>query len=201
MDLDLDTSWIEKEEKRFSIEMNYKKSFMDSISCFFIYIDQNLSIHKILKDEELLFSIDSNIGISNSRLLQIIQDHRYLDNGMKYKFMNLLKYNIDIDVERINEFTYGESDISYNFLKEVSIFTDILIEPSIFVFHPLNSLYFLFKEDIMVIKPIKSILKKGSDSNKSTKKVRIIEDSSNKSIKTRDSLVTKRKNTRKNLSS
>jgi len=202
MELDLDTSWIEKEEKRFSIEMNYTKTHMDSISCIFIYIDQNLSIHKILKEDERLIPINSNIGIPNYRVLQIIQDHRHLDNGMKYKLMSLLKYNINLDVERIHEFTYQETDLSNIFLNEISMFNDVLIEPSIFLFHPLNSIYFFLKEDTMVIKAMKSILKK-SDS-KSTKKVRIIVDddiSLKKSLKIREptsEFSNRKRGTRKN---
>jgi hypothetical protein len=128
-----------------------------------------------------LNSIDSNVGIINSRILQIIQDRRHLNNGMKYKLMTLLKCVIDLDVDRIQDFAYGEEGvISTNFLKEISMFNNVIIEPSIFIFHPLNSLYFFLKEDPMVIKPIKSILRSTDDSSHSrySKKVRIITDTS-----------------------
>ena len=186
MDLDLDTSWIEKEEKRFSLELNYVKTSMDSISCYFIYIDENLSIQKVIKENESLNSIGSDVGIINSRILQIVQDRRHLNNGMKYKLMSLMKYVIDLDVENINEFAYGEETISNDFLKEVSMFNDIIIDSSVFIFHPLNSLYFFLKEDPMLIKPIKSILRSSHlNHSRSSKKVRIIGDSYNKSKGTR----------------
>ena len=188
MDLDLDTSWIEKEEKRFSLELNYVKTSMDSISCYFIYIDENLSIQKVIKENELLVYLNCNVGILNSRILQIIQDHRHLNNGMKYKLMSIIKYVIDLDVENINEFAYSEEGVMSNdFLKEVSMFNDIIIESSVFIFHPLNSLYFFLKEDPMLIKPIKSILRSTDNSNhsRSSKKVHIIGNSYNKSKGTR----------------
>lgn len=196
MDLDLDTSWIEKEEKRFSLELNHLKTSMDSISCYFIYIDENLSIQKVIKDTE---SLNSNVGILNSRIIQIVEDRRHLNNGMKYKLMNIMKYVIDLDVDRIQDFTYGEEGvISSIFLKEISMFNNIIIEPSIFIFHPLNSLYFFLKEDPMVIKPIKSILRSTDHSNHSrfSKKVRIITDTSDN--KSRDSL-SKKRITKKNI--
>ena len=193
LDLDLDTSWIEKEEKRFSLEMNHDKSSMDSISCVFIYIDGNLSIQKIIKEREPLVSIHSDFGILNSRILQIIQERRHLGNGMKYKIMNLLKFVVDLETERIQEFI--NDDESTHFLKEVSMFHDIIIEPSIFVFHPLHSLYFFFKEDNMVIKPMKSILKSGH--SRITKKVRIFIDSSNVSNELSTAAAGKKRTTRK----
>lgn len=194
MDLDLDTSWIEKEEKRFSIEMNYKKSPMESITCYFIYIDSKNSIQKVMKEKEPLVSIFSNVGIFNSRVLQMVQHHRFLTN-IRYKIMNIMRYNIHLDTEVIQQ--YASQDISYNFFEEISIFNDILIDPSVFIFHPLNSLYFFFKEDTMIIQPMKSILKKNGHF-KTTKKVRIMDDSANKFI---ESVVSnsKQRITRKNM--
>ena len=178
--LDLDTSWIEKEEKRFSIELNNQKTPMDSISCVFVYMDEHLSIQKVVKDDEKLVSIDSGVGIYNSRILQIIQQRRHLINGIKYKNFSIFKYVVDLDVESINEFTYTDTDTIVDWYKEVSLFNDVLIEPSIFIFHPLNSLYFFFKQDIMVIQSIKSILRINNSDNenkkfeiRSTKKLRI----------------------------
>ena len=167
--LDLDTSWIEKEEKRFSIELNNQKTPMDSISCVFVYMDEHLSIQKVVKDDEKLVSIDSGVGIYNSRILQIIQQRRHLINGIKYKKFSIFKYIIDLDVESMDEFIYGNTDLNVDWYKEVSLFNDVLIEPSIFIFHPLNSLYFFFKQDTMVIQSMKSILK--IHPSRSTKKV------------------------------
>ena len=111
--------------------------------------------------------------ILNSRLLQLIQENRHLNNGMKYKIFSILKYNIDLEPESIEKFAYGEDNV-LDCLKEISMFNDVVIEPSIFVFHPLNSLYFFLKEDIHVLQPMKSILKTGA--SRSTKKVIIITD-------------------------
>ena len=193
LDLDLDTSWIEKEEKRFSLDLNYKKSPMDSISCVFIYIDRNHSIQKIIKKNECLTPENR---ILNSRFLQLIEENRHLNNGMKYKIFSILKYIVDLEPEVIQEFTFGKDIVLDNCLKEISMFNNILIDPSIFIFHPLNSLYFFLKEDIMVIQPIKSILKTGS--SRSTKKVRIMDDSSNKPIESVVS-ISKKRGTRKNI--
>jgi hypothetical protein len=186
---DLDTSWIEKEEKRFSIESNYEKTKMESILCYFVYIDHHHSIQKVIKQEEVLVSLSSdNVGMTNTKILQIIQNRRILDNGMKYKFMHLLQFNIDLDHDKIEDFAYGENDLNLDFFKEVSIFNDVVIQPSIFIFHPLHSLYFFFKEDVMKIKSIlsKPLVSSNVGNSKSSKKVNIyVHPSSKKSVQTR----------------
>jgi hypothetical protein len=101
---------------------------------------------------------------------------------MKYKIFSILKYVIDLEPESIERFAYGEDNV-LDCLKEISMFNDVVIDPSIFVFHPLNSLYFFLKEDVMVVQPIKSILKTGS--SRSTKKVTIITDVKAKDFKKR----------------
>lgn len=196
---DLDTSWIEKEENRFSFEFNSTKIHNDFITCYFVYMDQNLSIQKVVQhDEKLVALTDSDFGIHNSRLLQMIQHLSHSENGNKYKFIDLLKYVVDFDVDDLQEFAYSDdpNDFSGNFLKNVSIFNDIVVEPSVFIFHPLQSLYFFYKENIM---KVKSILKNGNTNmfslnDKSTKKVYIVDPDSNnislsssvkKSVKTR----------------
>lgn len=206
MDLDLDTSWIEKEEKRFSFEYNSAKIHNDFITCYFVYMDQNLSIQKVVQhNEKLVVLSDSDFGIYNSRLLQMIQHFSNSENGNKYKFIDLLKYVVDFDVDDLQEFAYRDdpNDFSGNFLKNVSIFNDLIIEPSVFIFHPLHSLYFFYKENTM---KVKSILKNDHTNGsmfsklfncKSTKKVHIVDPDSNsvslsssikKSVKTRKNI-------------
>jgi len=177
---ELDCSWIIEEESRGS--GNIVRENLDLIRCKFIYIGLDNSIIKIIKEKEDLVIINSNDhsskGILNDRLLQIIQNKRFLHNGQRYKIINLVKFLIDIEPQKMSSFV--KSDIhnisSVQFLKELNFFGDILIEPSIVYFHSLATLYFFFKEDEMLIKPIKSILKTNTGNSRTTKKVRILED-------------------------
>jgi hypothetical protein len=177
---DLDTSWIETEEKLYSTEMNLSKTPMESILCYFIYVGADLSIQKIIKDSESIVSLDNlQQGITSNRILQIIQTRRFLGNGLKYKVMSLLKYFVDLEPNSLQDYCYGEHsyDVSKGFFREISFLEDIVIQPSIFLFHSLNSLYFLFKEYDTTKKNVKPILKTDSNggdiSSRITKKVRI----------------------------
>jgi hypothetical protein len=195
---DLDISWIEKEEKKYSVELNLYKKPMDSILCYFIYVDNDSSIQKITKNYESLVPLNENgeFGIHNNRILQIIQNYRVLSNGLKYKLNSISKYLVNLEHDFVYDYAHGENIMGAGFFKELSILEKIVIEPSLPIFHSLNSLYFIFKEDVMVKKPMKSILKIEIPStrnvSRSTKKVRIfgeetddIEESSSKIRKTR----------------
>ena len=182
---ELDSSWIAEEEIRY---MDIKeRENMDSIRCYFIYIGSDSSILKIIKDVEVLSdivsgnsTIDSNKkGIFNDRLLHIIQNKRLLDSGQRFKISSLVKYVVDIEAGGLSLFSSIDKENlrDYGFLKEVNILGDVIIEPSIFCFHSIASLYFFLREDEMIIKPVRSILKVNKSNNqRTTKKVRIFED-------------------------
>lgn len=206
IDHDLDTSWIEKEEKLYSAETNLYKEPMDSILCYFIYVGKDSSIQKIIKRNETLSILNENgeNGIHSDRILQMIQTSRILSNGLKYKITSLSRFLVDLEHDSLYDYAYNDNEnnhyMSRGFFKELSFLEKIVIEPSLSIFHALSSLYFIFKEDAMVKKSIKSILKiEGSSENiknsRSTKKVRIFEEKDSDAV---TSLQNKVRKTRKN---
>jgi hypothetical protein len=169
---DLDSSWIDKEEKMGASNTNYIREPIVEIQLFFIYINSRLEIEYVSKESE---SIDSNASfISKDRLLQIIQTKRH-HNNKKYRMDDLLSFQIDLEPENIQSFSELDSldDISRSFFKSVPIFDEVVCAPSIFIFHDIASLFFMFNE-IDTVK--KSILRSSSDSNRITKKVRIMDE-------------------------
>ena len=184
MESEFDCSWIIDEENRYN-NMNYREN-MNSIQCYFIYIDSNSNILKIIKETENLVDISNSKGIHTERLLHIIQNKRILDSGQRFKISNLVKFVVDIEPQNLAYFSgLRDSELKdLGFLKDVNIFGNVIIEPSIFCFHSLASLYFFLREDENLIKPVRSILKT-SDKIRSTKKVRITDDIINNNIKTK----------------
>lgn len=164
---DLDTSWIDSEE----FQNNYKREHMKELLMFFVYIDKELSIEKIIK-EHVEIASDS---ISKEKLLHFIQTKRHRADGSlgkKYKLLDLMEFHIPLEPGELDEFV-KENDPSRRFSKLLPIFESIVVDPSIFIFHDLNSLFFFFKE---VENPVKSILKTGGNgfsSGRVTKKVRL----------------------------
>lgn len=158
---DLDTSWIENAE----FQDNYKRESMKDIGLFFIYIQLDGSIEQIIQESE---SCEQGY-ISKERILHIIQSKRHY-TGKKYRLMDLLSFLVTLEPDQLTDFIQRENQ--GDFLNALPIFDTAYLEPSIFIFHDLNGLFFFFKEVETIA--MKSILKNGGgDTNRITKKVRI----------------------------
>jgi hypothetical protein len=165
---DLDTSWIESEEFR----NNYEREPLKDLVVFFVYIDKDLSIEKIIKENMEL----DDCSISKEKLLHLIQTKRHRTHGSvgkKYKLIDLMEFHVPLGPDELEGFVKEHCAVS-RFLNPLPIFQSVVVDPSIFIFHDLNSLFFFFKE---VENPIKSILKTGENgsglSGRVTKKVRL----------------------------
>ena len=185
-DLELDTSWIEKEEKLDHIQQNYFREPMEFIEVFFIYINANNYIEKIVSEKHPLELLDDKKTsvIKKEYLIQLIQNKKIKTANSIYKLMDVLIYNIDLEPDFIQNYSKHENiaENSKGFFQVLKIIDDIHFPPSIFIFHDMNSLFILFQEkelDIKIVKP-KSILKMkttngdNNGDNKTTKKVRIM---------------------------
>ena len=165
--------WIEEQEKILNININYKREPVEYIHFHFCYVDADDSIVS-LKTEKHTFSGFSEAALSEAppseapllseaQLLKIIDDKKQHEN-INYAFSELSLFHVDLEPENIQTIDPTQKP----FFKTFPFISDIPIPPSIFVFHPLNSLFFLFKRR-------KSILKKRNDNErnnqKSTKKV------------------------------
>ena len=193
----LDTSWIEFENKIENIHEHYVREPPQEIDIFCIYVNLDSAIEYVINEKEELSFIDKEKktrGIHKERLLQLIQKKKmhYANRSKKCKLMDILFYNADIesvDLEQDYMNDSNEQDIYSSFFKVIPIFNEIVVQDSIFVFHDVNSIFFIFKEMESHNTSLKSILK-SNDTNtqtKSTKKVHINvsrnKEFSNKSLK------------------
>jgi len=155
--LDLDISWTEKHERLIHIHQHYQKEHMDSIKICYIYVNLQSEIEQVICEHETLSQLQNKSIISKERVLQLMQNKKNLNN-IKYNIDSILLYNVSIEPENIQK--YVNSDIVEPFLKVYPIVDEILIHPSIFIFHEINCIYFIFKQ--IDVKPMpKSILKTG----------------------------------------
>ena len=143
----LDTSWIETEEKMFNNENCIREPLSD-IALFFIYVNDNDEIEKITREIE---DLDNGCNvITKERILQIVQTKRHIDAGKKYRLFDILSFQIDVEPDKLKSFADLDNmaELENVFLKSVPIFDEIVCESSIFIFHDINSLYFIFKETL-----------------------------------------------------
>lgn len=170
-------SWVLDEEKLLNIQECYSRERFPSISSYFIYINDNDCIDNITC-EEVFFNWDNskNIGIiPNDKLLKIIEDKKMRGNN-KYKFVEGSLFNVTLEPDYIQG--YSEINREENngtcFFKTFDIMRDLYLEPTIFIFHELNSLYFIFRQTEKNLNPtsiLKFIQDEPKTKNSTTKRV------------------------------
>lgn len=184
---DLDMSWLNEHERIQNTQTNYYREPMETINTYFIYINQNQYIDKILCEKYDLEIVSNGSLLNKETLLKIIQTKKIKTLNTRYKLIDILQYHVDLEPEHIQTFINGEPDTSsQKSLKNISVFDEIVFSPSIFIFHGINCIYFIFQEVETINtknrKSLKSILKSDSNnqdrehSNKGTKKVKISTD-------------------------
>jgi len=178
---DLDISWIQSHERFINVHENYQREPSEYVSIYYIYINLQSEIEKIICEKEgLNLPSESEYQcISKERVLQMVQQKKIMRSA-KYNLENIMVYNVSLESENIQKYINNDNlvEISQPFIKNLSIIDEIRIYPSIFIFHSLNSVFFFFKQNVsQKTALIKSILKIGNviDEHKKTKKVRIQE--------------------------
>ena len=147
MDNDLDMSWIQEYSRIHSIQQIMNKEELDMIVIQTIYMNTQKQITKI--DKEIIhLNIDSNRYISKEQLLKIIQNKKQVDKTT-YNLFDMLLFTLDLEPKDIQKYVNGECN---NIAKLKSLATnthsiiDIIIPPSLFIFHSLHTFFLLFIE-------------------------------------------------------
>jgi len=149
---ELDLSWLIEQEKLQLLGRNIDREPNKTIRCQFIYINLDNNIDDVfIEEHDLSSSIDKKEAVlSQEKLLHILQTKKRRTENTNYIIWDLFLYNIHLEHEHIQSFIqYDEKETTENnqqFLKPVSYVNSIRIPPSIFIFHNINTLYFLFKE-------------------------------------------------------
>jgi hypothetical protein len=105
-------------------------------------------------------------GVSKEVLLKIIHDGKTSIPHKKYKLKDILVFNVDLEPSNIQSFSE-----ELQFMKKIPIVDDIILAPSLYIFHYLNGIFIFFQE--YGSSDPKPILKNGSNQKSHTKKVRL----------------------------
>lgn len=147
----LDTTWIddyEDIEKKY--EMFYKEN-ISSMNVIMIYVNSRLEIEKISKRD---LELKSYNVVSKDEILEMINSHSCVGD-IKYKLLSLLTYNINIAHNELKGFLESNLDnpSKDEFLHSLSTLEDIMLVPSIQLFHDINSIVIVYYEKSDPIKP------------------------------------------------
>lgn len=173
-DDDLDLSWIQEEQSLLAEPTTQSvKKVMSEIAFHCIYIGPN---QEIVAHNRGLCPLDiheNHSTLSNARLLKYIKGNQCYD-GIPYKFGDVILYHINIDFEHIQAFVSCGSAGTFT---PISMFEDVVIQPSLILFHQINEIYMLYQSKSVSSIDVASILKTElTKKNTHTKKVRIAEE-------------------------
>ena len=146
---ELDISWIDTHERENNINQNYYREPVGEITMKCIYINKHSEIEDVVSESYDITSSgkENESVITKEEILYFIQRKKQLENS-KYSLIDILIYCVDMEPEHIQNYSKNEnnSEISEKFLHVHSIFSEIVLPDSIFIFHSVNAVYFIFKE-------------------------------------------------------
>lgn len=149
--------WITDAERLYSISQTSLREPLPYISLVFMYIDKTKQMTSFHKDTLLL----TEQILSKDVLGKLIASHKKDAYSLKESFL----FHIPIEPEVVP--IYHENSYMTSWSQVYPLLADIPLPPSIFIFHPFNTLYFIYHEDFR-----KSSIRKTTGVGKSTKKVR-----------------------------
>jgi hypothetical protein len=162
-----DTDWINQELRLSNINQLCFPEKLSYITLEFIYVNRNSEVFKTLTKNITL----SQVGLSKERLISIIHNHKESNALHNYILKDTLMFHIPIEPEVLPAFLEDTFNCS-TFMKPLPhIVEDIDIAPSIFIFHPVNTLFFIYHEQEKLAVKLKSALKNNDNSSRITKRV------------------------------
>jgi hypothetical protein len=175
---DLDTSWITEVERFQHLDTIASKELSSFLNTCILFINVNHEIVSVTRDKLVL---DGSI-LSNDKLIEI--SNQYNIHHKDYVLNRMLFFHVPIEPQYILSFSKSDHsyDVAKSFLHSYSVSDSIKIPPSVFIFHSIHTLYFLFQEEVkMELKPegfskpdtAPSIINSYADRHKVTKRVRI----------------------------
>ena len=154
VDESLDISWLNEIDRTIHSEDHPLRESLDYINIQYLYISkQNTLVHSITEKYAFPDSCENKLfrTLTNETVLYLIQSKKYYDDT-RYKCVDALLNLVDIEPDELLDFSRDSFVRSNTFFREVSLIHSIEFPPSIFVFHSVNRLYFIFREMTLAVK-------------------------------------------------
>ena len=144
IDIDIDETWINEFKKNEELYDDFYKDKVEYIKLFYLYVSSTNSIESTKKDS---IQLDNDGILKKNKIIALILQNQNF-NSIKYKLLSLIRFNIDIEPENINEFVYNtHTDKPSQFITSEKYLNDIKYSDTINIFQDLNCLYFIFYEE------------------------------------------------------
>jgi len=137
----MDISWIIEQERLENIQKKCIRESFSTIEFVCIYINQEMEIETM--EKETMEINDTKIIHSDLLREWSIQKKKYTPKSI-FELKETLWFHIDIEPEQIQTID-TQSSI---FLKAYKPLEEIKLTPSIFIFHSLSTLFFIYQEEL-----------------------------------------------------
>lgn len=159
----MDFCWVNKLEKLENITSILQREFSAEINCKFVLINKDDQINLVINKQAPLTTVSNKTILIREDILKMIISIQ--NKHVNYEFKELLYYFIDKEPDQVFD-TYLVKETMVQ--KGIEELTNIMVEPSVFIFHDIHSIILLFGE-----KKIKSIIR--NKNNTTCKKVSFID--------------------------
>jgi len=168
-DLDIDENWINDFKKNEKSYDDFYKDKVEHIKLFYLYVSSSNILENIKKDSILL---DENSTLKKDTIISLIMKNQ-MCNTIKYKLLSLVRFNITLNPEEINNFIYKDEykELSSQFITSEKYLNDIKYSDTINIFQDLNCLYFIFYEEKQKMNTNGISNSSSNSSNNTTKKI------------------------------
>jgi len=165
-------SWLLEEEQLLQIQEPCDEEHMEQIACIFMFVNNKNYIEKI---DKKMVNLDYNerddlMILTKAKLLSLIQDQKREFNNSRYSYKDAYMFNFTCGHDDFDGFDPKDTSSMTEYFDKIPLMEDIIIDPSIFLFHHLNALYFVFEEEFVPDAPKlyvpKPILKLNTSDNK-----------------------------------
>lgn len=137
---ELDNEWISDFEKKEEMYEQFYPKKVEKIRIYSLYVNTNCILDKV--KEDVVESIQNNC-LTKRELINLLREKKH-DDGINYKLISILKYNVDLKPEEIKKYLYDYD--KYGFIDSMKELKDIYFYETIPIFEDLNSIFLIYYE-------------------------------------------------------
>lgn len=137
---ELDNEWVNDFEKKEELYEHFYPKKVEKIRIYSLYVNENCVLDKV--KEDTVESIQNNC-FTKRELINLLREKKH-DDGISYKLISILKYNVDLKPEEIKKYLYDYD--KYGFIDSMKELKDIYFYETIPIFEDLNSIFLIYYE-------------------------------------------------------
>jgi len=160
MSEEYDFSWIQNEERLLLTNKLLVREPVPQLKMVYIYINEYDYIETFVKETH---ELSPSSILSTDDMIYLIEHHKITTSTSKYKLCDVFLYHIKEDDIQ----SYGSCESSPVSFQSVPLTNPLFIPPCLPLFHPVTTLYFIYKEHPYGHVVAKSILRKAETKGES----------------------------------